>query len=542
MVRITSSQLHNRKKLGENGTISNSIRRDKSVHDHTSKPNDKSKNHVSSLTSYADWKSRMMFLISIVIAFMLVTNGVLINQLTMDSQVEFNLRGRILPSPISTKVRVRPNPQFQTYRHRQVRLSNPEFLTSRKESWSSAHRPPAPLRRGLEPLWDDEEDSYVQPIELGKTYNSWVWERDDINDDDHLDSQYQIENHGGLGSSCDYLRWHHYLFPTCNSAHEIDIADRKIKIIGQGYYRNVWIGQEKTYVVKIMDYEHPFEIEQFGKQNMDALVMERLTGSPLVVDIYGHCGTTVFTEAVSEEIADKMVPGEGAPPIEGLNDTDSVDPQNDFTVEEKLTIGLEMVESLAELHGYKDGIIIHGDVQPTQWLRTSAGVLKINDFNRAANMMYWPTQESYCKYKNGGGYGNYRAPEENEDRFLDERLDVYSLGNNLYTLLTGLWNYYSVDDDEVAQELTNNHTLPFVDTRYRNHTYAEGALVRILERTWEFHSRDRADVFELVQIFRRAVHEQSSLVDAGQEQDIDIVKNRLDKLDLFIGAYNSNTS
>lgn len=47
--------------------------------------------------------------------------------------------------------------------------------------------------------------------------------------------------------------------------------------------------------------------------------------------------------------------------------------------------------------------------------------------------------------------GQYRAPEENRDDYLDEKIDVYSFGNNIYGLLTGLWVFYDTDDDEAVQ-------------------------------------------------------------------------------------------
>lgn len=45
----------------------------------------------------------------------------------------------------------------------------------------------------------------------------------------------------------------------------------------------------------------------------------------------------------------------------------------------------------------------------------------------------------------------YRAPEENRDDWLDEKIDIFSFGNNIYGLLTGLWVFYENDDDIVVQ-------------------------------------------------------------------------------------------
>jgi serine/threonine protein kinase len=42
----------------------------------------------------------------------------------------------------------------------------------------------------------------------------------------------------------------------------------------------------------------------------------------------------------------------------------------------------------------------------------------------------------------------YRSPEEYWDKPLDEKIDVWSFGNNLFALLTGRYPFYTLDDDE----------------------------------------------------------------------------------------------
>lgn len=43
----------------------------------------------------------------------------------------------------------------------------------------------------------------------------------------------------------------------------------------------------------------------------DALIMERLSGSPRIVDIYGLCGSSVMVESLPKEVEKYIVPGEG---------------------------------------------------------------------------------------------------------------------------------------------------------------------------------------------------------------------------------------
>lgn len=118
-------------------------------------------------------------------------------------------------------------------------------------------------------------------------------------------------------------------------------------------------------------------------------------------------------------------------------------PYNNFSVAEKLRFSLEMAESLAELHGFTDGVIVHDDVQPCQWLRTADGHLKLGDFNRATIMQWDLIKEGYCRFNNGKAYSQYRAPEEYAVQNLNEQIDTFLFGNNIYVMLTGLWNFVS---------------------------------------------------------------------------------------------------
>ena len=92
-----------------------------------------------------------------------------------------------------------------------------------------------------------------------------------------------------------------------------------------------------------------------------------------------------------------------------LNDKYDVQPQNDFTPLEKLQLGLGMAESIAVLHGYEGGLIVHDDVQLCQWLRSRDGKLVLGDFNRAQIMEFNEAKGEYCKYNNGYSYGNVSA-------------------------------------------------------------------------------------------------------------------------------------
>jgi serine/threonine protein kinase len=203
---------------------------------------------------------------------------------------------------------------------------------------------------------------------------------------------------------------------------------------------------------------------------------------------------------------------------EELLDQYDVNPQNDYTVIEKLEIALAMAESLAVLHGFKDGIIVHDDVQLCQWLRTRDNRLVLGDFNRAEVMDWNDEKQEYCMYNNGFAYGNYRSPEEFNGKDLNEKIDIFSYGNNVYGLLTGLWPFYENEDDDFAQRQVIDGKTSYIDDRYRERSYGEGKMVNLIEQCWQFKPEDRPDIFEIVRFLRRALEEEKFREGNGQQK------------------------
>lgn len=320
-------------------------------------------------------------------------------------------------------------------------------------------------------------------------------------------------------STCRRNAWHQKVFPTCNAFHEINmIYDNPIKL-GNGYFKVAhgfdFPFTEDRVVLKTMRQKHSeFNEDIMEASRQEVLVMERLSSSPRIVDIYGACATSVTIEFMPVEVEDNIIKGDGYMKEEDLQkcEAESKEPDhickgNPYSATEKLEMALGMAEAIADLHGFKDGVIVHDDIQPCQFLRNRSGHMKLNDFNRAEVMLFDLKHNEYCKYNNGGVYGNARAPEEDAEEDLDEQIDVYSLGNIYYELLTGLWNFYQFEDDGVVQKKVIRGEVPYIDDRYRKRSYAEAALVHAIERCLVLDPDKRATVFELVEYLTTAVEE-----------------------------------
>jgi serine/threonine protein kinase len=240
---------------------------------------------------------------------------------------------------------------------------------------------------------------------------------------------------------------------------------------------------------------------------MEALVSEKFTSVDKIVNVYGHCGVAILSELLEYgDIEMLVIPGTGYIQHAELNDTERLRPQNKLSPILKLQLALEMAEAVALLHEYPEGKIVHNDISPSQFLFDRNGNIKLNDFNRAEIMLWNEQTKEYCKYRNGAANGNYRAPEEYFDKPLDEKIDVYSFGNNIYALLTGLWPFYELDDNHVdeVQEKIRKGLKPFVDERYRVNSMEEAILVNIMEECWAFNPQDRPEMKALVKQLQTA--------------------------------------
>jgi serine/threonine protein kinase len=158
--------------------------------------------------------------------------------------------------------------------------------------------------------------------------------------------------------------------------------------------------QGEGFVLKILIYKSRFD--NYVKQQLyiipfEALIMERLTASPRITDIYGFCGTTSILEQLPHEVNEIVQAGSGRANQTLLDRLDNVYPQNDLTPYEKVVVARDMAESLADLHGFTDGVIVHGDNHIDQFLADSNGLLKLGDFNLATILEWNDKKGEYCK-------------------------------------------------------------------------------------------------------------------------------------------------
>jgi len=298
--------------------------------------------------------------------------------------------------------------------------------------------------------------------------------------------------------------WQMTSYPSCNQIMEMDmtqpfvtgwdgISHEATRVVNNGYWRDVWGVKEfdgSRVAAKTMRYEHEFEARNYDRHRKDALASERLTSSPYVANIYSFCGNTGIFDFANEGDIDSLIWNE-----------DEKDDEYAMPSLQKLELALQISRGIAASHNSdKEGraSLAHTDISPGQFIMID-GLYKLNDFNRA-RMIFWNNEEDdACPFYVGNNPGKFRSPEEYLYLGESEKIDIYSMGNVFYSLLTGKWPFENRKTKE-AQRLVKNSERPPIDKEIReSDDPLDVALQKALERCWEQDPVERASAREIEQ-------------------------------------------
>ena len=157
-------------------------------------------------------------------------------------------------------------------------------------------------------------------------------------------------------------------------------------------------------VMKRLRYKKSHNFHDIAKSRIENVIFNQLSSSPLVMDMYGYCGGSMVLETMKSVLTPKVVyeVTDGQYSQSKLNELDNPC-LNNLTNIEKLSMSIDMAESLAAMHGNIGGRIIHSDVHIEQWLfdLPSGGQrIKLNDFDNSYLPMWDDTKQDYCNRKN----------------------------------------------------------------------------------------------------------------------------------------------
>ncbi|KAL7471086.1 hypothetical protein ACHAXS_011377 [Conticribra weissflogii] len=351
----------------------------------------------------------------------------------------------------------------QSIKMHQLRLSSPKRNAKRPKQNFHMHKHPIQVSLDVSgkviKISTDKQREVMYHLfdSLRENENDDGWDDYYDTDDDKKRGEREQNLHN-RDEFCTRPSFYRLYRPTCNLLHSYvsgydwlfreDGSRGHSKYLGSGTYRNVFllerknahsiatVGNEKIQsgpderfdevIFKTMrqfsrsngketfeeiilydPYEKYRRIELYDDMRKDAMVMELLTSSPRIANLYAFCGMSSLIEYAPGDIEHYIMPTGGyepkKSPSSGKRDeiVDNTPVNESISPREKLEIALDIAKCLATMHGHPDGPIAHVDVQFGQFFRGRDGMVKIIDFNRAEALLYDTEKNKYCTFSNG---------------------------------------------------------------------------------------------------------------------------------------------
>eukprot|EP00977_Amphora_coffeiformis_P008867 scaffold2003_cov157-Amphora_coffeaeformis.AAC.1 len=311
-------------------------------------------------------------------------------------------------------------------------------------------------------------------------------------------------------------------YPNCNHFHELSLPwsaqgnisssvvdDDRLEKLGRGWFRTTWRWDrlDESIVLKTLRIEREFLSEYYDLHNRDAVAMERLTGSPYVVDVYGYCGQSAINELADFPMEDMTYLEKLSRRMRGMYDHESL--------YLRLGIASSIARGLADVHRASgDGrpMMAHYDINPRNVALFRGARAKINDFNIAEFLHYNPQTNKTCGFPSRMRAPWWRAPEEMDLEkvvLLDEKVDVYSLGSTLFHLFSSFAprGKMTTAREETVREWVKNGKKPVLMPLLRNSNDTIAATFReVLNLCHELDPSKRATADEIATILEIALN------------------------------------
>lgn len=276
----------------------------------------------------------------------------------------------------------------------------------------------------------------------------------------------------------------------------------QIRLVAGGAFRWVWMVREfdgtrralKT--LRVDGKTQHFDLRNFDRHRRDAVAMDQLTPSPLVVDMYGYCANTGIFDW-----------GEGG-------DLTKIFQKNpDISDYHLLQIAYNVSMSIHDAHHFdKQGraTMAHTDIKPDQFLFQD-GYYRLTDFNRVRFLGWNDEENKECGFRVQKNGGLWRAPEEYAYSIETEKVDVYSLGNVLYFLLTAENPWKPLPLKQIYEKVMNGERPPIPDELQDSDEIFDRYMIQAMKMAWTHDRTQRPGAFEVAQKLKEGIEEYEKL-------------------------------
>ena len=133
---------------------------------------------------------------------------------------------------------------------------------------------------------------------------------------------------------------------------------------------------------------------------------------------------------------------------------------------------------------------------------------QLNDFNRSRFIRWNSVKEEACPFFISGNAGRHRSPEEyTKGSPLTEQIDVFSLGNILYSIMLGEDVFQDVERSEVPK-LVRHGAVPHIPKeKYEKFDEKERAVEHAIRMCHVEDFRERSTSMEVEEYLRKKLEE-----------------------------------
>jgi hypothetical protein len=274
--------------------------------------------------------------------------------------------------------------------------------------------------------------------------------------------------------------------------------NEQMRLVAGGAFRWVWMVREydgtrralKT--LRIDSKSRNFDLRNFDRHRRDAVAMDQLTASPLVVDMYGFCSNSGLFDW-----------GEGG----DLSNIFKREP--DIAKDHLLQIAYNVTLSLHDAHRIDDqgrSTMAHTDIKPDQFLYQD-GYYRLTDFNRVRFLLWNHKKNKKCGFKVAKNGGAWRAPEEYAYELETEEVDVYSLGNVLYFLLTREDPWVGYRAKQIYAKVKDGERPSIPDEFQASDTIFDRYMIQAMKMAWTQDMYERPSALEVAQKLKEGIQE-----------------------------------
>lgn len=305
--------------------------------------------------------------------------------------------------------------------------------------------------------------------------------------------------------------WQHEPRPSCNTIHEVNMENTRY--IASGFFRSAyWMpdGFGSEAVIKILNYNRNFTLFDSLLHQDDAKAYEMTQASKYIPNIYGYCKCCLFSIASlfhKKSVLIACIIGYTSSIFDYAPDGDframlKKNTVKEWTPEQKLRYAWQMTKGLADMHSvgnkYGSAAMAHTDIKANQYLWLN-GRFQLNDMNRLEMIRYNTTSNEACPFYESVNKGDYRSPEEyTKNAPHTDRIDVYSLGNILWHILSGDRHLFGDKPlEEIYEEVPKGLHPTFSDEVVSKYTKEERSVKHAMDMCFELDPSNRASAMDI---------------------------------------------